>query len=172
MEPDELAVVLYRVADAEVDERWRFVGRKPAPRWLWQAIDDQRDEVLADVFGRGQDAVVVKFKALLEPFGLNRYDTDHDGAYPRHLDAAEHWSGKRYPQTIERQHLGLRTRSKRLTRRPMCFSKSIERLDIVTGLFINRPYPKYRFRIGNHWKNKAWILFRIKLNRYEFGVPV
>jgi insertion element IS1 protein InsB len=39
---------------------------------------------------------------------------------------------------IERKHLTLRTRIKRLTRKTICFSKSIRMHDIVIGLFVNR----------------------------------
>lgn len=39
---------------------------------------------------------------------------------------------------IERKHLTLRTRIKRLARKSICFSKSILMHDIVIGLFINR----------------------------------
>ncbi len=50
------------------------------------------------------------------------------------------WSfvGKRNTQKIERKPLTLRTRSKRLTRKTMCFSKSVQMYDIVIGLFVNR----------------------------------
>jgi insertion element IS1 protein InsB len=37
-----------------------------------------------------------------------------------------------------RKHLTLRTRIKRLMRKTICFSKSIQMHDIVIGLFINR----------------------------------
>jgi len=77
-------------------------------------------------------------KALLEPFGIKRYYTDYYGAYTRHLDAAEHKPGKRHTQKIERQHLRLRTRIKRLIRKTICFSKSIQMHDLVIGLFVNR----------------------------------
>ncbi|RLA69910.1 MAG: transposase, partial [Epsilonproteobacteria bacterium] len=40
-------------------------------------------------------------------------------------------------QTIERKNLTLRTRVKRLTRKTICFSKSIKMHDIVIGLLIN-----------------------------------
>jgi IS1 family transposase len=46
---------------------------------------------------------------------------------------------------IERKHLTLRTRIKRLVRQTLCFSRSIEMHDIVIGLYVNR---------------------------YEFGLPV
>ena len=56
-----------------------------------------------------------------------------------------HNPGKRHTQQIERKHLTLRTRIKRLARKTICFSRSIELHDIVIGLFVNR---------------------------YEFGLPV
>ena len=41
-------------------------------------------------------------------------------------------------QRIERKHLTLRTRIKRLARKTICFSKSTRMHDIVIGLFVNR----------------------------------
>ena len=119
---------------------WSFVGKKKAQRWLWHAIDHRSGRVLAYVFGRRKDEVFLKLKALLEPFGITRYHTDYWGAYTRHLEADEHAPGKRNTQKIERKHLTLRTRIKRLTRKTICFSKSIQLHDIVIGLLVNR-YP-------------------------------
>jgi insertion element IS1 protein InsB len=76
---------------------------------------------------------------------LKHPHTDDWGAYTRHLAAEEHTPGKRNAQQIERKHLTLRTRIKRLVRRTICFSRSIEMHDIVIGLYVNR---------------------------YEFGLPV
>jgi insertion element IS1 protein InsB len=115
--PDEVTVVIRVAEEAEVDEMWSFVGKKREPRWLWHAIDHRSGKVLAYVFGRRQDEVFLKLKALLEPFGIKRYYTDYWGAYTRHLDADEHQPGKRNTQQIERKHLTLRTRIKRLVRK-------------------------------------------------------
>jgi hypothetical protein len=87
----------------------------------------------------------VKLKTLREPFGIARYHTDYWGAYERNLAPEVHNPGKRTTQQIEREHLLLRTRLKRLVRKTICFSTSLARHDIVTGVFINR---------------------------YEFGLPV
>jgi insertion element IS1 protein InsB len=67
-----------------------------------------------------------------------QYYTDYWGAYTRHLDPEEHTPGKRNTQKIERKHLTLRTRIKRLVRKTICFSKSTQMHDIVIGLFVNR----------------------------------
>jgi insertion element IS1 protein InsB len=131
-------VIIRRADEAEVDEMWSFVGKKHEQRWLWHAIDHWSGRVLAYVFGRRTDEVFLQLKALLEPFGITHYHTDYWGAYTRHLDADEHTPGKRNTQKIERRHLTLRTRIKRLTRKTICFSKSIQMHDIVIGLFVNR----------------------------------
>ncbi len=138
LKPNTIKVVMRRVEDAEVDEMWSFVGKKKEQRWLWHAIDHRTGVVLAYVFGRRKDEVFVKLKELLEPFGITRYRTDHWGAYARQLDPAEHTPGTHNTQKIERKHLTVRTRLKRLVRKTMCFSKSIELHDIVIGLFVNR----------------------------------
>jgi len=67
------------------------------------------------------------------------------GGYKRHLDPELHVIGKQNTQKIERKHLTLRMRIKRLARKTICFSKLDQRHNIVIGLFVNR---------------------------YEFGVPV
>ena len=81
---------------------------------------------------------MLQLKALLEPFGIHRCYTDGWGAYRRHLDPRQHVVGKRRTQQLERKHLTLRTRIKRLVRKTICFSKSIQMHDLLIGLFINR----------------------------------
>jgi insertion element IS1 protein InsB len=133
---DELEV--HRGLSSELDEMWSFVARKTNPRWLWHAIDHHTGKVWAYVFGRRKDTILVKLKALLEPFGITRYYTDGWGAYERHLDAEQHTVGKANTQKIESKHINLRTQIKRLVRRTICFSKTKQMHDLVIGLFINR----------------------------------
>ena len=77
-------------------------------------------------------------KKVLKPFGLEHFYTDGAGVYDRPLPAAAHTVGKIHTQQIERKPLTLRTRIKRLARKPMCFSKSVFLHDTVIGLFVNR----------------------------------
>jgi len=132
------AVVLRKVKEAELDEMWSYVGSKKRPRWLWEALDHQTGRVVAYVFGRREDRALVRLKALLAPLGIHRFYTDGWGAYRRHLDPRRHVVGKRRTQQLERKHLTLRTRIKRVVRRTICFSKSTAMHEIVIGLFINR----------------------------------
>jgi len=126
------------VEAAEVDEMWSFVGSKAQQRWLWHAIDHLTGVVLAYVLGTRADVVFEQLHALLKPFGIIHFYTDAAGVYGRHLPAANHTIGKVYTQQIERKHLTLRTRIKRLARKTICFSKSVLLHDIVIGLFVNR----------------------------------
>ena len=134
----DMKVGLQRVDAAEVDEMWSYVGKKKAPRWLWHAIDHYTGAVLAYVFGRRKDVVLQELKLLLEPFGIEHFYTDHWGAYARRLEPKRHCPGKRQTQRIERKHLTLRTRIKRLARKTICFSKSVQMHDLLIGLFVNR----------------------------------
>lgn len=130
--------MVVRVAKAEMDEMWSFVQSKRQQRWLWHAIDHQTGVVLAYVLAPHEDAALLDLMKLLSPFGIEQFYTDSWGAYWRLLNAKQHTVGKLNTQRIERKHLTLRTRIKRLTRKTTCFSKSIWLHDAVIGLFINR----------------------------------
>ena len=121
-----------------MDERWSFVRSKAQQRWLWQAIDPLTGVVLAYGFGSRADKVFVKLQKLLTPFGLVHFYTEAAGVYDRHLPPTAHTVGKIHTQQIERKHLTLRTRIKRLARKTICFSKSVFMHDTVIGLFGNR----------------------------------
>ena len=69
---------------------------------------------------------------------------DHEdipmASYERLLPEDKHLITKRYTQRIERQNLNLRTWIKRLARKTICFSKSIEIHDKVIGTCIDRRF--------------------------------
>ena len=146
LQPDEVEVEICRADELEVrrglsselDEMWSFVRNKGHQRWLWHAIDHETGDVLAYVFGDRKDVVFKQLRRLLEPFGIQHYYTDDWGAYERQLPEQQHTISKSNTQKIERKHLTLRTRIKRLARRTICFSKLEKLHDIVIGLFINR----------------------------------
>ena len=131
-------VVVEQVDAAEMDEMWSFVQKKEQQRWLWHAIDHQSGSVLAYVLGTHTDTVFLQLKQLLAPFGISHFYTDDWGTYQRHLNPEQHEIGKANTQKIERKHLTLRTRIKRLARKTLCFSKSVRMHDMVIGLFVNR----------------------------------
>ncbi|WP_369831858.1 IS1 family transposase [Chlorogloea sp. CCALA 695] len=69
---------------------------------------------------------------------MKRYCTDGWGTNERHLPIELHEVGKQKTQTIERKHLSLRTRIKRLMPKTICFSKTELMHELVIKLFINR----------------------------------
>jgi insertion element IS1 protein InsB len=82
--------------------------------------------------------VFLELQALLTPFGITHYYTDKAGVYRRHLRPEQHTVGKLSMQKIERKHLTLRTRLKRLARKTLCFSRLCIMHDLVIGLYMNR----------------------------------
>ena len=138
LDPVDIKVTIKKVDDAELDEMWSYVKNKDQQRWLWHAIDHRTGKVLAYVLGSRKDVVFLELKKLSDPFGIKQFLTDDWGAYSRHIDPSQHIVGKKHTQKIERKHLTLRTRIKRLVRKTICFSKSIQMHDIVIGLFVNR----------------------------------
>ncbi len=125
LKPNQTMIRLCQWEDveAELDEMWSFVGSKQHQRWLWHAVDHNTGEVLAYMLAEHRDEAFLELKTLLEPFGITQFYTDGWGVYERHTDPLFHTVGKANTQTIERKHLTLRTRIKRLARKTICFSR-------------------------------------------------
>lgn len=100
--------------------------------------------VVAFLFGRRTNASFRRLLTLLTQAGIevSRWFTDYWWAYHDELPAEIHQAGKDQTQSIERKHLDLRTRIKRLARRTICFSKSVLVHDTVIGLLINHLFFK------------------------------
>ena len=148
------------IEESELDEMRSYVGNKANQRWLWHAIDCRTGQVLASVFGARKDEVFLQLKALLEPFGLKQYCTDGWGAYERHLPVELHEVGKRKIQRIERKHLRLRTRIKRLMRKTICFSKTEFMHDLVLSclsIAMNLVY-QFNANLVHHNKSKTLLI--------------
>ncbi len=69
------------------------------------AIDHKTGQVLAYVLADHKDQALVELRALLEPFGVQKFYTDGWGAYARLLDEDQHVVGKQNTQKIERKQL-------------------------------------------------------------------
>lgn len=138
--PQVIKVILQK---AEVDEMKSYVAKKTHERWLWHAIDHKTGTILAYVLGQRQDRMFLKLKRMLKPFGITKFYTDNLKTYERHLSNETRIVSKYKMQKIERKHLTLRTRIKRLQRKTICFSKISPMHDLVIGLYINK-YEFYR----------------------------
>jgi len=65
------------------------------------------------------------------PCGIPQLYTDGRGASERHRHAEQYQVGKEHTQNMESKHSHLRTRTTRLVRRTLCFSKTEDRHDLV-----------------------------------------
>ena len=120
------------------DEMWSFVRCKKAQRWLWWVEDAGTGQVVAFVFGRRTHATFRRLLAVLARAGwaVDQWFTDAWGAYEACLPAEQRRTGKAPMQRLERKHLTLRTRLKRLMRKTICFSKKQFFHDGLITLFI------------------------------------
>ena len=78
-----------------------------------------------------------KLLELLKPFNIGTVYADNNFAYESRITDKTLINGKKNTQKIERNHLTLRTRIKRLSRRTICFSKDKDIHESVIGTFIN-----------------------------------
>ena len=123
----------------EMDEMWGRVYCKGTPCWLWHAINHDNGEVVAYVLGTRESESLWELLDLLADLNIEmvKVYSDDNFAYHEIIPYNVLQTGKRNTQKIERKHLTFRTRLKRLARKTICYSKSLEMHKILIGLFIN-----------------------------------
>ena len=126
-----------RPVSLEMDEMWSFYHDKSHQIWLWWAVDHEANVPLAYTFGTREHKYLDELLALLEPYSIGIVYADNNYAYQDRISSDKLVSGKKNTQKIERDHLTLRTRIKRLCRKTICFSKSKQIHIAVIGTFIN-----------------------------------
>ncbi len=129
-------VIPKRIADLELDEFWSFVEKKKQQRWTWLAFDRKRKQVTAFVNGRRTDHNCATLLKKLADSRVQRFHTDKWESYLKLLPEKKHAIGKEGTRNIERHNLNFRTHVKRLQRRTICFSKSVEMHDAVIRLYV------------------------------------
>lgn len=123
--------------EAEADEMWSYYNDKSHQDWLWWAVEHKTNTPLAFTFGTREHCNLSNLLGLLRPFNIKKYYTDNNFAYSNQIPESNLEIGKRNTQHIERNHLTLRTRIKRLARKTICFSKVKKIHEAVIGTFIN-----------------------------------
>lgn len=126
-----------RIADLKVDEFWSFIEKKERQRWTWYALDRKLKQVTALAHGRCTDHNCARVLKKLADSRIQCLHPDKKWAsYRKLLPAKKHALGKEVTRNIERHNLTFRTQLKRLQRRTICFSKSVEMHDAVIKLYI------------------------------------
>ena len=126
-----------RIKDLEMDEQWSFVQNKKQQQWLWYGLNRRTKRIAAFVLGRRTDRNCRALCKKLKPCRVQTYYTDHWKSYTKSLDPKRHQIGKKGTQNIERHNLNFRTHLKRLQRRTICFSKSLDMHQNVIKLYIH-----------------------------------
>jgi insertion element IS1 protein InsB len=106
---------------------------------VWHAINHETGEIIAYVFGAREPEVLQKLLALLSGLNVEITSVFSDDTFV-YYDAVPQnilQTGKGNTQRIERKHLTFRTRFKRLARKTICYSKSLEMHTTLFGLLIN-----------------------------------
>lgn len=122
----------------ELDDQWSFIGSKARQHWLWYTYNTKTGGGLAYTFGPRTDETCRELQALLTPFKIGMLTTDDWGSYARELPKEKYLTDKIFTQRIERNNLTLRTRIKRLARKTLCFSRSVEFHEKVIEAFIEK----------------------------------
>jgi insertion element IS1 protein InsB len=122
-----------------MDEMWGRVYCKKTPCWLWHAINHENGDVVAYLLGNRESKVLWDLMELLSNLNIEIVKVYADDNFAYHEVIAKNvlQTGKRNTQKIERKHLTFRTRLKRLARKTICYSKSLEMHKILFGLLIN-----------------------------------
>ena len=121
----------------EMDEIWSYCHDKKQQDWLWWAIDHDTGVPIAFCFGTREYKTLDNFLKLIKTVNIRYVYTDNNFAYSSRIPKSKHRTGKQNTQLIERKHLTLRTRLKRVQRKTIGFSKKLDIHRGVIGLFIN-----------------------------------
>lgn len=134
-----------------MDEMWSYYHDKSHQIWLWWAVDHNTNTPLAYTFGTREHKYLDELLSLLKPFNIGTVYSDNNFAYSSKISDDKLVIGKANTQQIERDHLTLRTRIKRLARKTICFSKNRDIHIGVVGTFINL------FFFGRSLDESTWL---------------
>lgn len=121
-----------------MDEFWSYVQSKKNRRWTWYAIERNSGIIVAWQNGKRDNETCKKLLDKMSCFPIKRYFTDDWESYSSLLPAGKHIIGKADTWKIERLNLNFRTHLKRLCRKTICFSKSVEMHDKLIGIYIEK----------------------------------
>lgn len=120
----------------EVDEMRIFIGKKTRLRWLVYALDRETKQVVAFNVGRRTNRTL---SVVLESLFLSKAKTiytDKLKNYGYLIHRKNHRTVFRSTNHIERHNLTLRTHLKRLSRKTICFSRSLAVLMGTVAIYL------------------------------------
>lgn len=121
----------------ELDEQWSFVGSTARQHWSGTHTTQKQVEFWPTPLAHEPMKRIVNC-CNISPFNIDMITSDNWGSYAREVPKDKHLTGKIFTQRIERNNLTLRNRIKRLARKTICFSRSVELHEKVIGAFIEK----------------------------------
>jgi insertion element IS1 protein InsB len=119
----------------EVDELWTYIARKDNEYWLAYGINKTTGKVMDFVVGkRNKTTLKILIDSLLQS-SPKKIRTDKLTIYQRLIPRAIHQYGAYCINLIERKNLSIRTHIKRLSRRTICFNRSIVLLESCLKIY-------------------------------------
>lgn len=109
----------------EVDELWSYVGRKDNEYWLANGLNRATGQVVDFVVGKRTKTTLKILIDRLLVAGPKGIRTDRLTHYQSLIPRTMHRCGAYCSNHIERKNLSIRTHIKRLSRRTICFSRSV-----------------------------------------------
>jgi insertion element IS1 protein InsB len=119
----------------EVDELWTYIGHRNNEYWLAYALNKATRKVVDFVIGkRTKGTLKILINSLLAS-DPKKIHTDRLMVYQRLIPPELHRSGAYCINHIERKNLSIRTHIKRLSRRTICFSRSLALLESCLKIY-------------------------------------
>jgi len=119
----------------EVDELWTYIGRKDNEYWLAYALDKATGQVADFIIGKRTKATLKILIDSLLARTPKKIRTDKLAIYQRLVPRPLHHCGAYCINHIERKNLSIRTHIKRLSRRTICFSRSVLLLESCLKIY-------------------------------------
>lgn len=119
----------------EVDELYTYIGNKTRPCYVMYAINRKTRQIIDYICGFRNKENIGKLIGKLLSLSPRRIYTDRLTLFASLIPAKIHSTFQYRTNYIERKNLTLRTHLKRLSRKTICYSKSIAMLDACFRLY-------------------------------------
>ena len=120
----------------DIDEMKTFVRSKGNECWLAYCINHTTGRIIDFVVGRRTLENIKPLINKIETLSPRKIFTDGLNIYASLIDKTKHFVGKYLTWRIERNHLTIRDRLKRLSRETLCFSKSERMLNCCVKILL------------------------------------
>ena len=119
----------------ELDEMRFFIRKKSNPQWLVYAIDKKSKIVAGFYIGKRTNKTLKAVITTLLNSNPEKFYTDKLRNYQYLIPKEIHQTKRFETNSIERKNLSIRTHLKRLSRKTICFTKSIKILNAVLKIY-------------------------------------